>query len=237
EPIGKVAKELFGRGEYATMAEFVGTVTVDALFAALTAATPHDLLAVVPLLEWNANLDQVIAELPDAQVHQIATALTPEELAELALALDPSRIGPIVAAVPAETVAGIARALFERREYAGMAVFVSVVTPEMLRAALGVASAGDLLAVVPLLEWTPQIDAVVDDLPDSTLDGLFAEIAQGADWDAAKAAFERLGPTAQQRLFARFGRLSAANQKRIRTAAEAGELGSAAAALMAGSTT
>jgi flagellar motility protein MotE (MotC chaperone) len=335
EPIGKVAKELFGRKEYATMAEFVGTVTVEALFAALHVATPHDLLAVVPLLEWNDNLDRVIAELPDKQVADIAASLTAEELAELALALDPSRMGPIVAAVPVETVAGIAAELFGRREYAGMAAFVGIVTPEMmhaalgvasghdllaivpllewnenldtvieqlkpaqvnaivteldtgelaelamvldpgrmgpivsavpvgtvadiarvlfdrdeyaamarfvgvvtepmLHAALGVASAADLLAVVPLLEWSKQIDGVVEALPDATLDGLFAEIAGGSDWAAAKVAFERLSPTAQQRLFARFERLSKANQQKVRTAAEAGELGPAASALMAG---
>ncbi|MFL6156740.1 MAG: hypothetical protein ACJ72D_11645 [Marmoricola sp.] len=233
EPIGKVAKELFGRKEYATMAEFVGTVTVEALFAALNAATPHDLLAVVPLLEWNDNLDTVIAALPDAQVKQIASGLDAAELADLAMALDPSRMGPIVAAVPAETVAGIAKVLFERREYAGMAAFVGVVTPQMLHAALGVASPQDLLAVVPLLEWTPAIDEVVDELPDETLDGLFAAIAQSADWDAAKVAFERLSSTAQQRLFARFDRLSAANRQKIRAAADAGELGDGAMRLLA----
>ena len=233
EPIGRVAKELFGRQEYATMAEFVGTVTVEALFAALNVATPHDLLAVVPLLEWNDNLDKVIAELPERQVVDIATSLTAEELADLAMALDPSRMGPIVAAVPIDTAAGIAKALFERGEYAGMARFVDVVTEPILHAALGVASAHDLLAVVPLLEWSDQIDGVVDALPDETLDGLFAEIAGSSDWEPAKVAFERLSPTAQQRLFARFGRLSKSNQKRIREAVEAGELGPAASALMA----
>jgi len=339
-PIGKVARELFGRREYATMAEFVGTVTVDALFAAFEVATPHDLLAVVPLLEWNDNLDVVIADLPHPKVTEIATSLTAVELADLALALDPSRMGPIVAAVPTETVAGIAAALFERREYAGMARFVGIVTPEMLHGALGVASgrdllavvpllewndnldrviaelepqqitaivaeldptelaelalaldpsrfgpivaevpvavvaeiarvlfergeyaamarfvdvvteqmlhaalevasAADLLAVVPLLEWSAAIDGVVDALPDATLDALFAEIAdaEAGDterWDAARAAFERLSGTAQQRLFDRFDRLSAANQATIRAAAESGDLGPAAAALMAG---
>lgn len=236
EPIGRVAKELFGRKEYATMAEFVGTVTTDALMAAFEVATPHDLLAVVPLLEWNDNLDLVIADLPHHKVTQIATSLTALELADLAMALDPSRMGPIVAAVPADVVAGIAKALFERKEYAGMARFVGVVTPEMLHAALGVASAKDLLSVVPLLEWNDRIDAVVDALPDATLDGLFAEIAGSADWQAAKLAFERLSATAQQRLFARFERLSAKNQKVVRAAADAGELGPAAAALMAGTT-
>ncbi len=233
-PIGKVARELFGRREYATMAEFVGTVTVDALFAAFEVATPHDLLAVVPLLEWNDNLDVVIADLPHPKVIEIATSLTAVELADLALALDPSRMGPIVAAVPVETVAGIASALFERREYAGMARFVDVVTEDMLHASLRVASAADLLAVVPLLEWSAAIDGVVDALPDETLDALFAEIADAERWDAARAAFERLSGTAQQRLFDRFDRLSAANQATIRAAAEAGALGPAATALMAG---
>jgi hypothetical protein len=233
EPIGRVAKELFGRREYATMAEFVGTVTVEALVAAFEVATAHDLLAVVPLLEWNDNLDKAVADLPHRKVTEIATSLTPEELADLALALDPSRMGAIVAAVPADVVAGIAKALFERREYAAAAGFVDVVTPEMLHAALGVATAHDLLVVVPLLEWSPQIDAVVDALPHETLDGLFAEIAGSADWEAAKVAFERLSDTVQRRLFARFERLSSANQKRIRDAAGAGELGPAAAALMA----
>jgi hypothetical protein len=231
-PIGKVAKELFGRKEYATMAEFVGTVTVDALFAAFEVATAHDLLAVVPLLEWNDNLDRVIADLPHRKITEIATSLTPEELADLALALDPSRMGPIVAAVPADVVAGIAKALFERGEYVGMAAFVGVVTPAMLHAALGVASARDLLAVVPLLEWSPQIDSVVDALPDATLDGLFAEIAGTSDWEAAAVAFERLSDTAQQRLFDRFDRLSPANQKKIRAAADAGELGEKASKLL-----
>lgn len=216
--IGVVAKELFGRGEYATMAEFVGTVALDALFAALKAATPHDLLAVVPLLEWNENLDTVIAELPADQVERIVAVLTPVELADLAMALDPSRFGPIVDAVPVATVAEIAAALFARDEHAGMARFVGVVTPEMIQAALGTASARDLLILVPLLEWNDQVDAVVDSLPDATLDALLTEIANAGDWSAARSAFERLSGTAQERLVARLDRLSPAHQKAVRLA-------------------
>jgi len=232
EVVAGIARALFERGEYAGMARFVGVVTPEMLHAALGVASGRDLLAVVPLLEWNDNLDTVIAELEPAQVQAIVAELDAHELADLAMVLDPSRMGPIVAAVPIETVEGIARTLFERREYAGMARFVGVVTEPMLHAALGVATASDLLAIVPLLEWNDRIDAVVDALPDSTLDALFTEIAEGADWAAATAAFERLSPTAQHRLFARFDRLSAENQKVIRAAADAGELGKAAAALM-----
>jgi hypothetical protein len=236
EPIGRVAEELFGRQEYATMAEFVGTVTVEALFAAFEVATPHDLLAVVPLLEWNDNLDVVVADLPHPKVTEIATSLTAVELADLAMALDPSRMGPIVAAVPVPTVAEMARVLFARGEYAGMARFVGVVTPEMLDAALRVARALDLLELVPLVEWSPAIDGVVDGLPDATLDEFFAEIAGGERWESARAAFEGLSSTGQRRLFDRFDRLSTANRARIRAAAEAGHLGPAAAALMARAT-
>ncbi|RNL77780.1 hypothetical protein [Nocardioides marmorisolisilvae] len=301
EPIGKVAKELFGRQEYAAMAEFVGTVTTDALMAAFEVATPHDLLAVVPLLEWNDNLDVVVADLPHHKVTQIATSLTPVELADLAMALDPSRMGPIVAAVPAEVVAGIAKALFERGEYAGMARFVGVVTPEMLHAAFEVATPHDLLAVVPLLEWNDNLDHVIeelpegqveaiaaeldpgemadlavgldpsrmgpilrvvppatvaevarvlfarkqvaemvkfvdviDDIPDEVVDALLGEIAEGEDWDSAQQAFEEVGPEAQARLFSRFDGLAPAHQARIRAAADAGELGPAATALLTG---
>ncbi|MFL6060829.1 MAG: hypothetical protein ACJ72E_06340 [Marmoricola sp.] len=176
EPIGKVAKALFARGEYAAMAEFVGTVTVEALYAAFEVATPQDLLKVVPMLEWNENLDVVVAGLPHHKVTEIATSLTPDELADLALALDPSRMGPIVAAVPAETVAGIARALFERRQYAAMAAFVGVVTPEMLHAAFEVATPHDLLAVVPLLEWNANLDRVIAELPRGQVEAIAAEL-------------------------------------------------------------
>ena len=113
--IGEVAREMFGRKEYAVMAEFVNTVTLDALFTALAEATPRDLLAVIPLLEWNDNLDHVIARLPDAQVQRIVDELDHAELAELALELDPSRFGPIVEKVDVHTVQGIARILFARQ--------------------------------------------------------------------------------------------------------------------------
>ncbi|MGQ0479760.1 MAG: hypothetical protein ACT4O0_01825 [Pseudonocardia sp.] len=87
ERIGEVAREIFRRREYATMAEFVGTVTPGALFAVLGAAAPRDLLAVVRLLVWNDDLDHAIRNLPEAQVRQIVTELDSAELADLAALL------------------------------------------------------------------------------------------------------------------------------------------------------
>jgi muconolactone delta-isomerase len=167
--VGEVAQELFTRGEYAAMARFVGAVEVDALFATLGVATPHDLLAVVPLLTWNDNLDRVIAELPDHQIQQIAADLDAGELAELALALDPHRFGPIVAAVPVATVADIASALLERGEHAAMAGFAGVITPEMLSAAVDQATDGHLAGVVSAVasgEMWAEFDHLVEGLDD-----------------------------------------------------------------------
>ena len=167
--VGEVAQELFSRAEYGAMARFVGAVEVDALFAALGVAAPHDLLAVVPLLTWNDNLDRVIAELPDHQIQQIAADLDAGELAELALALDPHRFGPIVAAVPVGTVADIASALLERGDYAAMAGFAGVITPEMLSAAVDQTTddhlAGVVAAVVSGEMWA-EFDHLVEGLDD-----------------------------------------------------------------------
>lgn len=222
--VGEVARELFDRGEYAAMAEFVGTVTVDALFAALGAANPHDLLAVVPLLAWNDNLDHVIANLPAEQVTGIVAELGPVELADLALALDPRRFGPIVHAVPVETVAAIASALFDRGAYAGMAAFVGVVTADMLHAALGVATGHDLLAVVALLEWNDNLDHVIATAAVGQLDGVFEAMIAGDLWEQGSALIDQLAPATQQHLLSRVSELSESNFTAIQTAAAAGKL-------------
>ncbi|MBJ7337071.1 hypothetical protein [Mycolicibacterium sp.] len=169
ERVGEVSRELFSRKEYAAMARFVGAVEVEALFAALGVANPHDLLAVVPLLTWNDNLDRVIAELPNDQIQQIAAELDAAELADLALALDPHRFGPIVAAVPVDTVADIAGELLERGEHSAMVGFAGVITPEMLAAAIARATDGHLhgltAAVVDGEMWA-EFDRLVDELDD-----------------------------------------------------------------------
>jgi Mg/Co/Ni transporter MgtE len=196
--VGAIAAELFARQEHAGMARFVGVVTPEVLHAAFEVAGPRDLLAVVPLLEWNETLDQVIAELPVGQVEAIAAELDPAEMADLALGLDPSRMGPILRVVPPATVAEVARVLFARKQVAALVRFVDVVR----------------------------------DLPDQVVDTLLGEIAEGEDWESATTAFEEIGPDAQEALFARFDRLAPAHQQRFLAAAEAGQLGPAATALL-----
>lgn len=204
--VGEVAQELFSRKEYAAMARFVGAVEVDALFATLGVATPHDLLAVVPLLTWNDNLDRVIAELPDDQIQQIAADLDAGELAELALALDPHRFGPIVAAVPVGTVADIAITLLERGEYAAMAGFSGVITPEMLCVAIDRTSDGHLAGVVAAVvsdEMWVEFDHLVEGLDDRGRDRLRTTLgALPSDAFSRLQAGGRLGAEATQLVIA-----------------------------------
>ena len=205
--VGEVARELFGRKEYAAMAEFANSVEVEALFASLGAATPHDLLAVVPLLTWNDNLDHVIAELPDEQIAQIVTDLDAEELADLALAVEPHRFGPIVQAVPVDTVAEIAGVLLERCEHAAMVRFAGVITSEMLSAALTRAT-------------EPQ------------LGGLISEVGAGQMWVEFDRLAEGVDDESRDRLLIAFRDAPAAALDPLHAARRDGHLGAAATELL-----
>lgn len=149
--IGQVAGELFRRAEHAVFAEFVGAVDVDALEAALDVATPADLVAVLPLLEWNERLDQVMVRLTDARVREIVSGLGAEDLAELAVAMDVTPLRPILGAIDAEVVAEVARVLFAAGDHVAMAELARAIEPAMLLVALEAAGDDDLLRLLPLL--------------------------------------------------------------------------------------
>ncbi|GLP81214.1 hypothetical protein [Mycobacterium antarcticum] len=205
--VGEVAQELFHRKEYAAMAGFVGAVEVDGLFASLGVASPHDLLAVVPLLTWNADLDRVIAELPEAQIDQIVNDLDVGELADLALAVEPHRFGPIVQAVPVDTVADIAGVLLERDEHTAMLKFAGVITPEMVSAALKQAS-------------EPQLHRLI------------AEVGAGQMWAELDRLVDGLDPESRDRLVIAFRNVPAESLYPLRVARRDGLLGRTAAELL-----
>ena len=260
EHVAPVARELFARGEYAAMAEFAGTVTVESLFAALDVATAHDLLTVVPLLEWNDNIDRVVAGIPpgkvDAIVAEIVTGnmwdegsyliahlgpvkaanlvgkVSDDSLAALALGLDPERAGPVVQAVPADRVAAVARTLFARHEYEAMARFVDTVQVDAVFAALDAATARDLLAIVPLLEWTEKVEQVIDQLDTERLDDLLREVADTQLWAEADTLIELLSPAQRERVMTRVRDVSDELFAAFRTAAAEGLLGGAAVEML-----
>ncbi|GAA4674700.1 hypothetical protein GCM10023226_09850 [Nocardioides nanhaiensis] len=115
--------------------------------------------------------------LPPLVAARVAELLEPERardlvgrvsvpyLADLAVALDPVRSRPVVRAIPPQRIGEVAGELFARGEHALMAEFVTSVERPALEAALAVASPRDLLTVLPLLEWTDDVEHVVEHLP------------------------------------------------------------------------
>lgn len=174
-----------------------------------------------------------VAELlTPAKAQELVSKVSVSYLADLALALDPTRSEPVVQAIPADRIGQVARALFDRDEYAAMAEFAATVTLEALFTALEAASARDLLTVVPLLVWNPQIDQVIDEMPGERIDELLGEIVTAGPWDEGNYLIDRLPPQAQQRLRGRIEVVSVETFTALRTAADNGQLGATAMNLL-----
>ena len=233
--VGQVARELFGRGEYATMAEFAGTVTLDALFAAFDVATPHDLFEIAPLLVWNDNLDAVVSQLPVEKiiplVHELVRT-SREETGGGSRYTVIDRMAPVMACVPAERVGEVAAVLFERGEYEAMAQFSGVIPPPSILAAVSVANARDLLGVVPLLEWNDNLANTINQLPVSVVDDVLREVVDGELWSEASYLIDRLDPKLVDHALTRVNELPPATFATMQAAADAGHLTGQAAALL-----
>jgi hypothetical protein len=223
--VAAVARELFDRKEYGAMAEFAGTVTLESLFAALHVSTARDLVEVVPLLVWNDNIDLVIADIPAAKIDAILSEIVAEDLWEQATYLI-ERLHP-------EAISTVAKALFARGEYSAMAQFAGIVDLDALFAALDVATARDLLEIVPLIEWNATIEQVIADIPADRVDALLSEIVDAELWEHGNYVIEHLGPVAHERALERIGAVSGEVFEAFHAAAAAGKLGDAALELLA----
>ena len=215
--VAEVARELFGRGELAAMAEFAGTVDKPALDAALAVATPSQLVRVAPLLAWNENIEEIIDELGDDRLDAILTAIADDDLwVEASVLLRRLRVEtlervverlallPEVAEqIPTGLVGELAVDLFETGEYASMVMFVPVVPDAALERALDVAGGANLLRIAPLLEWTDRVHDIVDRLTDEHLDLVLHAMAEQDLWSDASVLLRRVRPSTLSRVVQR----------------------------------
>ncbi|MEO6885752.1 MAG: hypothetical protein ABI232_05610, partial [Jatrophihabitantaceae bacterium] len=222
--VAQVARALFDRGEYAAMAEFAGTVTLDGLFGALGIASARDLVEVVPLLVWNDNIDKVVADIPAAKIDSVLAEIVEHDLW--------GKAEYLVGRLRPDVIGTLARGLFERRQYGEMARFVGIVRPEHLFAALDVATARDLLEVVPLLEWNDNIDKVVAGVPAERIEQILDEVADAKLWEQGNYLIEHFEGDARKHVVARAAEISDDAFATLRTAAADGKLGAAAVALL-----
>ena len=65
ERIAEVTVELCARQEYVGMADLMGSLTLEGLTAGLLAPDSHHLVAIAPLVERSAVLEQVLARFPE----------------------------------------------------------------------------------------------------------------------------------------------------------------------------
>lgn len=119
-----------------------------------------------------------VAELLDpGKARDLVGRVSLPYLADLALALDPVRARPVIRAIPAARLGEVAGELFRRGEHAIFAEFVGAVDVAALEAALDVARPSDLVAVLPLLEWGPALDQVLERLAPARVREIVAGIS------------------------------------------------------------
>ncbi|MDP9116599.1 MAG: hypothetical protein M3O28_04950 [Actinomycetota bacterium] len=227
ERVAEVARVLFEQGDYEAMAQFAGTVPLEALTAAFDVAAPHDLFQIAPLLVWNDNLTQVLSDLPVNKIVPLVEELvraSREEADDGGGATLIERLAAVMACVPAERVGAVAAVLFERGEYRAMALFSGVVPPASILAAVAAANARDLLGVVPLLEWNDNLATAINDLPISVVDDILHEVIDGDLWSEASYLIDRLDPRLIDHALSRVRDLPAASFAVMRAAADAGQL-------------
>ncbi|WP_375491767.1 hypothetical protein [uncultured Jatrophihabitans sp.] len=174
---------------------------------------------------------QVAVMLDPGKARELVNKVSLPYLAELSLSLDPSRSQPVVQAIPAARIGEIAAELYRRGEYAAMAEFAATVTRDALQAALAAADGRDLLAVLPLLVWSDNVDAVVNRTPAAQLDDVLNAIIDDEQWQQGSVLIERLPEPARAAMAARVGELDAHRAAGLSAAAGAGLLGPAATRL------
>lgn len=145
-------------------------------------------------------------------------------LADIAMALDPARMQNVVSDLPAKRIGQVAEELFRRDELSAMADFVGTVTNEALLAALEVATGTQLLRVVPMLEWSEQLESVIDQVSDEKIDALLSAVVDESLWTDAVYLLERLQPSSLRRVAERLAHASADVVDSIRASRQAGIL-------------
>ncbi len=169
--------------------------------------------------------------LEPAKARDLCGKVSVRYLAELSLALDPARSRPILRAIPPQRVGEVAAELFRRHEYGAVAELAGGVTREALAAAVEGATGRDLLMVLPMLEWTDDITAVVDRVPAGTVRALLRAMVDDGLWDQGRDVVEQLPARARERLREGVAALSEPQRGRLRAAVAEGALGPDAQAL------
>lgn len=158
---------------------------------AVTAVIPAGLSAKLSQAALGPVLSARVTPLaPTSKAIDIGTKLSPEFMADVAVNLDPRRINALIVAMPASTIAAVAKVLADRQEWLVMADFVAGISEPSLRTTLKGLNAPAILQISVLIENHDRTDQIVALLDDHRLDelreaataeGLQAHLAHIAD--------------------------------------------------------
>jgi hypothetical protein len=133
--------------------------------------------------------------LEPARARDLVDRVSIRYLGDISIALDPVRSREVVAAIPAARIGEVAGELFRRGEHAVMAEFVGTIGLEGLTATVRAARPRDLLTLVPLVEWSENLEHVFRHLPEAQVRAINAELAP----DELAALNELTGATGSDR--------------------------------------
>jgi hypothetical protein len=160
---------------------------------------------------------------PPRAVDMVAR-LSDDYLADVAAAMDPHRAPAVVEGIPADRVAAVGSELARRREWVVMGSFVSVVSPDALRATCRVLDGEALLRTGYVLDDLTRLDRIADELSDEQVDGILAAAADHALWAELDEVLANLGPAQARRLGARYAAAPADVAAAVTAARESGAL-------------
>jgi hypothetical protein len=144
-----------------------------------------------------------------------------------------ARLAPVAGSIKLDRIAEVAAALFAAGDHAAMATFAGVVPTEGLLIVVQSASARDLLAIIPLVEWTDSFGHVIAQVPVATIDALLREVADAGLWEAGCLLIEQLDPAALELALERARDLPQESFAAFRRAADDGLLSPVAGDLVA----
>jgi hypothetical protein len=168
--------------------------------------------------------------LEPARAVDMVRRLSDRYLADVSAAMDPTRSPEVISQIPPDRVAAVGAELARREEWVVMGGFVSVVSPEALRAAVDVLNGEQLLRIGFVLDDLSRLEDIVAMLRDDQLDGILTAAAERDLWRELDELLSGLDAARTQRLALRYRDAAPRTVAALESALERGLLSPSGAA-------
>jgi hypothetical protein len=171
--------------------------------------------------------------LEPARAVDMVKHLSPRYVADVSSAMDPMRSPDVLAQIPADRVAAVAVELAARGEWVVIGSFVSVVSPDALRASIAVLTGEQLLRIAFVLDDMSRLDDIMAIVTDGQVDELLAAAAGSGLWRELDELLATMDAASSARLAGRYPSAGSATTRAVDRAVSAGALSRASAERLA----